>query len=240
MHPLAPRLARAATGDPVVQTDDDEIAEEQAAKRKAAAEARHQAEALKKKKEAELLIKEGKLPPAAATAPGDKPGDKPPEEKLPPWKRSAPAPSLPHTVGVGFAMGEPTGVDAKFWYERYHAVDVGLAYSLNRFYVAYADYLYHPYSPINRHGHFWQELKLYFGIGMELLQSTTSKRTDSAYFEGPGSPTFGVGLRVPVGAEWLIPFMPASIYGEVVPGVGLIPSTFRIFQTSVGARYYFK
>ena len=67
-------------------------------------------------------------------------------------------------VGIGFMVGEPTGLSLKSWTGGNNAFDVGLAWSLNNDAVhLHADYLWHNFDLFNdvEAG----SLPLYYGIG---------------------------------------------------------------------------
>ena len=129
--------------------------------------------------------------------------------------------------GVGFVLGEPTGLTGKFWTTADRAIDGGLAFSFDRFVFLYSDYLFHFKS--------YSRIRPYAGIGGGFLIASGNKK--GKYFdEQDGS--FGLGIRIPVGAEWFIPDAPFGIFAELVPGLGLIPSTYGFFQGGIGARFY--
>ena len=139
------------------------------------------------------------------------------------------------TTGLGVVFGEPTGFTGKFWTAPDRAVDAGLAFSINNFVLIYSDYLFHFHGALGTSTPFLQELQPYIGVGGELFLSGSGHK-DSAYFS---SSTTGFGLRIPVGAEWMIPRAPLGIFVELVPGIGIAPDTFGFFQGGLGIRYYF-
>jgi hypothetical protein len=140
-----------------------------------------------------------------------------------------------HGTGVGVVFGEPTGLTAKLWQNSRGAVDLGLSWSFNSFFLIYADYLYHFPGALARSGA--PALTPYLGIGGELFFATDRAKTDRNYFAN-SSNSMGLGVRVPLGIEWL-PNAPIGVFVEVVPGMGLIPTTFGFLQAGIGIRYYF-
>lgn len=48
----------------------------------------------------------------------------------------------------------------------------------------------------------------------------------------------GIGIRVPFGLQYFINNN-IEVFGEVVPGISLIPSTEFDVDAGIGARYYF-
>lgn len=128
----------------------------------------------------------------------------------------------PKTVGVGVILGQPTGLSAKYWINQTSAIDVAAAWNFTPPGSIYfqADYLYHVY-------HLFQvkqgKLPVYFGIGADVAVQP--------------SPT--IGMRVPIGIEYLFPNAPLGLFVEVGPGLSLYPTT--AFQPSggIGIRYLF-
>jgi hypothetical protein len=143
-----------------------------------------------------------------------------------------------HPFGLGIVLGEPTGLSAKYWVTSHHAVDFGLAYSFNSFVYIFADYLFHFPGAFGTSSRFVTQLNPYIGIGGIFLGSTSSGRVDNKYFTSGGS-SAGVGLRLPLGIEWSPGEPPLGIFVELVPGIGIIPSTFGFLEGGIGVRYYF-
>jgi hypothetical protein len=137
--------------------------------------------------------------------------------------------AVSRTKGFGLILGEPTGLTAKFWGSPDRAIDGGLAFSFDRFVFLYADYLFHFKS--------YSGVRPYAGIGGGFLIASGSKK--GKYFEEQDG-SFGLGIRIPIGAEWFIPEAPFGIFAEIVPGIGLVPSTYGFFQGGIGARFYFE
>lgn len=131
--------------------------------------------------------------------------------------------------GIGLIFGEPTGLSAKFWTQPDRAIDAGLAFSFDRFVLIYSDFLFHFKS--------YQGIRPYAGIGGGFLIASGKK--DNKYFDQDDG-SIGLGIRIPLGAEWFIPEAPFGIFLEIVPGVGIIPSTYGFFQGGIGARFYFE
>jgi hypothetical protein len=144
------------------------------------------------------------------------------------WGRSAEA-GVSRGKGLGLILGEPTGLTAKFWKNQDRAIDAGLAFSFDRFVFLYSDYLFH-FKSISG-------IRPYAGIGGGLLISSGNK--NGKYFDNRDG-SVGIGVRIPLGGEWFIPDAPFGIFAELVPGIGLVPSTYGFFQGGIGARFYFE
>ncbi|MBI1860742.1 MAG: hypothetical protein HYR96_07485 [Deltaproteobacteria bacterium] len=136
-------------------------------------------------------------------------------------------------TGIGVIIGEPTGLTAKVWKGGGRSVDMGLAYSLGYYLLFYSDYLVH----------FWEEpsnvgqLSPYIGIGAVVLAASGGP-IGHHYFWGNGA-AVGAGLRIPVGISWVPRDVPLGVFAEIVPGVGILPSSFAFFQGGIGIRYLF-
>src|SRR5579885_2432683 len=139
--------------------------------------------------------------------------------------------------GLGLVLGEPTGLSANYWIRNDRSIDGELSFSFNNFFLIQSDYLFHFHGLFGTRESFTQHLEPYLGIGGALFFNTASSRTSSTYFTDHGS--VGFGVRIPFGAEWMIPSSPFGVFAELVPGLGLIPATFGFLQGGIGARFYF-
>jgi hypothetical protein len=131
--------------------------------------------------------------------------------------------SYKHDLGLGVIFGEPTGFNAKVWTASDRALDFGLAFSLNSYVLLYGDYLFHFPGAFKTRSTFVNDLNPYVGIGLVSLFRSSA----------------ALGIRVPVGIEWIIPRSPFSIFAEIVPGMQVIPSTSGLVQGGFGGRVYF-
>ena len=124
-------------------------------------------------------------------------------------------------LGLGLILGEPTGISAKLWLGDLHAVDAAVAWSFpdDAFYV-HANYLFHITDLISVDT---GQLPVYFGVGGKI-----SLRDDPR-----------VGVRVPVGLNYLFESTPLDAFVEIAPGIGLYPSTRFDLGAAIGIRYYF-
>lgn len=162
------------------------------------------------------------------------------------WSASLPAATHPSSspshgggpLGIGIVLGEPTGLSGKYWLTSRHALDFGLGYSFNSFVYVFADYLFHFPGTFGASSQFVAQLNPYIGIGGIFLGSTAGSGSNGRYFTSGGS-SAGVGMRLPLGIEWTPGEPPLGIFIELVPGLGIIPSTFGFFEGGIGIRYYF-
>ena len=126
-------------------------------------------------------------------------------------------------LGAGLMLGNPTGLNAKYWLDDDKAIDGGLAFSFGKHtdFSIHSDYLLHKKSAF-----FFNDvhaLDLYYGLG--------------GRFEFADS--LELGLRVPVGVAHRFTDRPADIFGEVAPILDFIGTTGLELHLAVGARYYF-
>lgn len=129
-------------------------------------------------------------------------------------------------AGVGFIVGEPTGLSAKFFLNNEHALQFGLAWSLdgaNELHLQ-GDYIWHRYGLIDlKNG---DEMPLYFGVGGRFI-----------FAEGDHDDIFGI--RFPVGLDYLFTNYPFDIFVEIVPILDLTPDSDFDLEGALGARFWF-
>ena len=126
-------------------------------------------------------------------------------------------------MGLGVMLGNPTGLNGKYWLENNRAVDAGLAYSIgkNSDFSLHSDYLFHKDEAFYLND--TQPLDLYYGIGgrMEFADDIE------------------IGVRLPVGLAHKLNGGAADVFGEVAPIVDLLTKTGLELHLAIGARYYF-
>lgn len=133
-------------------------------------------------------------------------------------------------LGLGVMFGDPTGVDLKYWLQSDRALHFGLAYSFDHYGELMGNYLFE--FPHVFRGSTGAQFVPYAGIG-------------AAFFFGADDGIHGhndnaaLGVRIPLGIEFLPHGTPLGITAEIAPGVGIIPGTFGFVQGYLGARFYF-
>lgn len=124
--------------------------------------------------------------------------------------------------GLGIIIGEPTGISAKQWIDSRTAIDGAIAWSFEKKNALHlhGDLLYHSFTPprINRGKFAW-----YYGIGGRIKFEDDSK----------------VGVRVPLGMDYLLGTAPLDFFLELVPILDLAPSTDFSLNAAIGIRYFF-
>ena len=124
--------------------------------------------------------------------------------------------------GIGLMIGDPTGVSFKSWTSSKNAYDLGVAWSLesNGGISIHGDYLWHNWIDVDK-----GNLAFYYGIG---ARARFIENNDSA-----------IGVRIPLGLNYLIADTPLDLFLEIAPIVDLIPSTNGNGDGTIGIRYYF-
>jgi len=124
--------------------------------------------------------------------------------------------------GLGIILGEPTGVSGKLWTTGENAFDFAAAWSFqgDGHLLLQADYVWHMFRliPVSE-----GKLPFYVGVGGEIVLADDPV----------------VGVRVPVGLDYLFAKAPVDIFLEIVPILRLAPSTDFDLAGGVGVRYWF-
>jgi hypothetical protein len=126
-------------------------------------------------------------------------------------------------LGLGVSLGNPTGLNGKYWLDGDHAVDGGLAWTIghNSHFSLHSDYLFH-----NEGALFFNDvhpLDLYYGIGGRMKFADDIR----------------LGVRIPVGLAHKVENSNADVFGVVAPIIDLIGSTGVELHILFGGRYYF-
>lgn len=132
-------------------------------------------------------------------------------------------PAYAQKTGIGLSIGNPTGLNAKYWKDEKTAIDAGMAWSIGRNsnFSLHSDYLLHKESAFYLND--VHPLDFYYGVGgrMEFADDIE------------------IGVRVPVGLAHKIEDSRADVFAEVAPIVDLITKTGLELHLLFGARYYF-
>jgi len=127
-----------------------------------------------------------------------------------------------HGFGMGIVFGEPTGLSAKLWTSRDNAFDFAAAWSFrgDGNLLLQADYVWHFFNAIRVSS---GKLPIYVGIGGRVILANDPS----------------VGVRVPVGLDYLFADAPIDIFLEIVPILDLTPATDFDVGGGIGIRYWF-
>jgi hypothetical protein len=129
-------------------------------------------------------------------------------------------------VGLGFIIGEPTGIDFKVFLNKTNALQFALAWSLNDENDLHiqGDYIWHRYDVVDLNN--GDQMPLYFGVGGRVV-----------LIEDPGDDV--VGIRFPVGLAYIFTDYPFDVFVELVPTLDLAPDTDFDLEGAIGARFWF-
>lgn len=126
-------------------------------------------------------------------------------------------------MGLGFMLGNPTGLNGKYWLEGNRAIDGGVAWSLGKHsdLSLHSDYLLHNDSAFYLND--VHPLDLYYGLGgrMEFADEIE------------------LGVRVPVGLAHKLNGGKTDVFGEIAPIIDLFGRTGLEMHFALGGRYYF-
>jgi hypothetical protein len=128
-------------------------------------------------------------------------------------------------LGLGIIIGEPTGPCFKWWLSGKSAIDGAVAWSFEKHgsLHIHADYLMHSFSFIKvDKGRF----PFYYGLGGRVKF-------------GNDDDDDRLGIRIPLGLEYLFDGAPPGIFIELVPILDLVPKTEIEYNAAIGIRYYF-
>lgn len=127
------------------------------------------------------------------------------------------------SFGAGVILGEPTGISLKLWTSSSTALVGGVAWSFSgkSSMHLHTDYVWHNFSLANVDE---GTLGFYYGVGARVL------------LKGDNST---LGVRFPLGINYLFSGAPLEIFAEIVPIFDLIPDTKFNGNGGLGLRYFF-
>lgn len=126
--------------------------------------------------------------------------------------------------GLGLMVGEPTGINAKYWLSENSAIDglVGISWPNDEDFTAHVDYLYHLNDSFSIEAH---SFTVYFGGGPRY------KARDG------GDDIFGI--RTVGGVSYVLEDAPVDLFVEGGPVFDFTPDFEVRFTFAVGARFWF-
>ena len=130
--------------------------------------------------------------------------------------------------GLGAIFGEQTGLSLKQWSGSETAIVGGVAWKFGDRYAVHlhADYLFHNFSLFQVET---GDLPLYYGIGTRVKLEESKGNDDNNQ----------VGVRVPIGINYIFENQPLDLFLEIVPALDFAPSTDFELTGGVGIRYFF-
>ena len=129
----------------------------------------------------------------------------------------------PGSWEAGAMIGEPTGLSAKLWTGTDEAVDFGAAWSFkeNSRFQVHVSYLFHNFYFFDVDTGMFP---IYFGVGGRVRVEEDDTR---------------VGIRIPVGVEYVFEDYPIAVFLEIAPIVDFAPETDSDLNGGLGVRYIF-
>lgn len=131
---------------------------------------------------------------------------------------------------LGIIAGTPTGISAKYWLKKglintgntHHAFDAAIGWKFTDTYNIHMklDYTVHQYGVIPVE---MGKLPVYYGMGARLLAGNRGN----------------IGVRIPVGVNYLFQDEPFEGFMELAPVLALLPESKLELDIAIGARYRF-
>ena len=124
--------------------------------------------------------------------------------------------------GLGFVVGDPTGITMKFWTKETDAVEIAIGWKKKETEL-HADYLWHNFEllPVKN-----GRLPVFYGLGLE------AKLKEDEDNE--------IGIRTIAGLEYLFPTVPFDFFLEIAPVLQLTPESKVKGEAALGFRFFFK
>jgi hypothetical protein len=149
------------------------------------------------------------------------------------------------TFGLGLELGEPSGLNGKYFFSDKAAFDFGLGWIYRHYYYGngvhfYGDFLYHPLSIASTDAF---ELPLYIGVGLRFWDF------DYCYMNVCDYHDSAFGLRIPFGIAFDFNRAPLDIFLQLVPVIDFVGDDYYDrygdrahggIDASVGFRLWFK
>jgi hypothetical protein len=125
-------------------------------------------------------------------------------------------------LGLGIAVGDPTGISVKYWTGKNTAIGGACGWSFRGedYLQINGDFLYHYFEmiPVEKGA-----LPFYIGVGGRLAFKEETE----------------IGVRVPIGLEYLFEDAPFDVFFEVSPYLNLYPESDFDASASIGGRFFF-
>ncbi len=141
--------------------------------------------------------------------------------------------------GLGFVIGEPTGISMKGWVSGDKAIAGAVAWSVwnGASLHLQADMLFHKPDLIKVGK---GRLPLYYGPGLRMRFWNDGRYwRHGKWYNYDGRRRSDLAVRFPVGLAYWFDGAPVDVFLEVAPTLTLVPSTWVEFEGALGARYWF-
>ena len=126
------------------------------------------------------------------------------------------------TFGLGFIIGDPTGISMKFWTKETNALEIAAGWEKKETEL-HADYLWHNFDllPVKN-----GRLPVFYGLGIEVKLKEDEDNE--------------IGIRTIAGLEYLFDAVPLDFFLEVAPVLQLTPESKVKGEAALGFRFFFK
>jgi hypothetical protein len=152
------------------------------------------------------------------------------------------------TFGLGLELGEPTGLNGKYFFSDATALDFGIGYLYQHYYYGdganiYADILWHPTTLVSAEAF---ELPFYIGAGLRFWSFDYCDRNPNPDICYRGS---SLGVRIPLGISFDFNSAPLDIFLQLVPVIDFVNGDYYDryndrthigIDFSLGFRFWFK
>jgi hypothetical protein len=149
------------------------------------------------------------------------------------------------TFGLGLEVGEPTGLNGKYFLSGSGAIDFGVGWIYRHYYYddglhLYLDYLWHPTTLASSPT---LELPFYIGVGLRYWDFEYCDEPEPYCYDGSA-----IGIRVPFGLSLDFNSAPVDIFIQVIPVLDFLSDdyydryddrTHLGVDVSAGIRYWF-
>ena len=124
--------------------------------------------------------------------------------------------------GLGFIIGDPTGISMKFWTKETNAMEIAAGWEKKETEL-HADYLWHNFDllPVKN-----GRLPVFYGLGIEVKLKEDEDNE--------------IGIRTIAGLEYLFDAVPLDFFLEIAPVLQLTPESKVKGEAALGFRFFFK
>ena len=143
-----------------------------------------------------------------------------------------PAHGQTHGIGVGASIGEPTGIHAKAWLDERRALTGATTFRVGdsrSFLLLQGNVVVHRFDIVEVES---GTLAPYYGGGLTLQLSDRPGPDEDVRFD--------VGLRAPVGLNYMVPASPVDIFIELAPAIQATDPVLLTLEGGLGVRLFFE
>lgn len=147
-------------------------------------------------------------------------------------------PSQGKEFGLGFVLGGPSAISAKWFHSKEVAYDLQVSFDRDDYVAVWGDYLFHRQGVLGRTDGYLSQFGSYVGVGPVIAIATKDDHNRGRYFDKRDD-DFAAGVRVPFGLEWFWQRAPLAVGLELAPGMMVVPATTGFIEGALTLRFYF-